>query len=180
MIRRIVAAELDGAGWTGLTAEAAGLFGRLVAAGAALAWLTPPPVDEVADLLRTVVAAGDRDSGLVAGWLDGSLAGLGWWRRHQRPTWRRNASLERVAVAPEAQGRGVGRRLVAELMATAAAAGVETLTLDMRGDNTRAGRLYEALGFREYGRLTGFVAVGERRYDSVFYACPLSSPPDGG
>lgn len=44
----------------------------------------------------------------------------------------------------------------------------------------RAGRLYESLGFVEYGRLRGFVAVGEERYDSVFYACSLASPSDGG
>ena len=43
------------------------------------------------------------------------------------------------------------------------------LTLDARGDNAKALELYRRLGFREYGRLPDFVAVGERRYDKVFY-----------
>jgi ribosomal protein S18 acetylase RimI-like enzyme len=47
------------------------------------------------------------------------------------------------------------------------------LTLDTRGDDDRALTLYRSLGFSEYGRLTDFVAVGERRYDKVFYALDL-------
>jgi len=41
--------------------------------------------------------------------------------------------------------------------------------LDARGDNARALGLYRSLGFREYGRLPGFVAFGDKRYDKVFY-----------
>ncbi|MEU0063801.1 GNAT family N-acetyltransferase, partial [Streptomyces albidoflavus] len=58
--------------------------------------------------------------------------------------------------------------LTAALVADAREAGVEVLTLDARGDNEGALRLYRSLGFTEYGRLPGFVAVGERRYDKVF------------
>lgn len=62
----------------------------------------------------------------------------------------------------------MGRALTAALVADAREAGVEVLTLDARGDNTGALRLYRSLGFTEYGRLPAFVAVGERRYDKVF------------
>lgn len=55
------------------------------------------------------------------------------------------------------------------MIADARRAGVEVLTLDARGDNSDAVRLYRSLGFTEYGRLPDFVAVGERRYDKVFY-----------
>jgi ribosomal protein S18 acetylase RimI-like enzyme len=65
-------------------------------------------------------------------------------------------------------GRGVGRALVAGLIVDAREAGIEVLTLDARGDNAHALRLYRSLGFIEYGRLPDFVAVGERRYDKVF------------
>jgi RimJ/RimL family protein N-acetyltransferase len=50
---------------------------------------------------------------------------------------------------------------------------VEVLTLDMRGDNERAGALCESLGSVEYGRLHRFVAVGAARYDKVCYALDL-------
>ena len=68
---------------------------------------------------------------------------------------------------------GVGRALTHALIASADAAGVEMLTLDVRGDNAAALHLYRSLGFAEYGRLKDFVAVGSRRYDTVFYALDL-------
>ena len=97
------------------------------------------------------------------------LVGLGYWLRYERPTHRPHADLEKVAVAAEAQGLGAGRLLTAALVDSAREAGVEVLTLDARGDNANALDLYRTLGFREYGRLPDFVAVGERRYDKVFY-----------
>ncbi len=59
------------------------------------------------------------------------------------------------------------------LVATAAESGVEVLTLDVRGDNERAASLYRSLGFRQYGRLERFVAVGAARYDTLFYSLDL-------
>ena len=46
---------------------------------------------------------------------------------------------------------------MADLVAQARAAGVETLTLQCRGNNHGAIRLYQRLGFTEYGRLADFV-----------------------
>ncbi|WP_413752165.1 hypothetical protein [Streptomyces sp. R-74717] len=42
--------------------------------------------------------------------------------------------------------------------------------------NSRALRLYESLGFREYGRLPAFVAVGTLRFDKGF--CMLGLRPE--
>jgi ribosomal protein S18 acetylase RimI-like enzyme len=99
--------------------------------------------------------------------------GLGYWRRYRRPTHRVNADLEKIAVDPSAQGRGVGRGLMTALIDAARAARIEVLTLDLRADNAPAIALYESLGFRRYGQLARFVAVGERRYDKLFYALDL-------
>ena len=63
------------------------------------------------------------------------------------------------------------------LVQAAADSDVEVLTLDLRGDNQRAARLYESLGFKRYGLLEGFVAVGQRRYDKLFYARDLRQRP---
>ncbi len=60
-----------------------------------------------------------------------------------------------------------------ELVEAATDAGVEVLTLDLRGDNIQAMALYESIGFKRYGPLERFVAVGARRYDKVFYALDL-------
>jgi ribosomal protein S18 acetylase RimI-like enzyme len=103
----------------------------------------------------------------------GGLVGLGYWTRYARPTHRQHADVRRVAVAAHAQGRGAGRALTRALIASADTAGVEMLTLDVRGDNAAALHLYRSLGFTEYGRLKDFVAVGSRRYDTVFCALDL-------
>ena len=50
---------------------------------------------------------------------------------------------------------------------------VETLTLDVRGNNHAAMALYESLGFEVYGRLPDFVAVGDERWDRVLYRLDL-------
>lgn len=146
------------------------MLADLVRGGAALGWVEPPSRDEVAELLgRVVTAVQAGDGALRAAYLDRRLVGLGYWLRYVRPTHRPHADLEKIAVDAGAQGRGVGRALTAALIADARRAGLEVLTLDARGDNSDALRLYRSLGFTEYGRLPDFVAVGERRYDKVFY-----------
>ncbi|MFF5106653.1 GNAT family N-acetyltransferase [Streptomyces sp. NPDC000134] len=154
----------------GFAESAHRILADLVGGGAALGWVEPPSPDEVADLVAQVVrAVRAGDGSLRAAYLGGRLVGLGYWLRYTRPTHRPHADLEKVAVDAAVHGRGVGRALVAALVADAREAGIEVLTLDARGDNTHALRLYRSLGFREYGRLPDFVAVGERRYDKVFY-----------
>jgi len=154
-------------------ASAAALLAGLVTAGAALGWVDPPPPAEVTALLRAVWTAAPGEAALVVATDDDRLCGLAYWRRYDRPTHRPHADVEKVAVAPAVQGRGAGRRLMTALIGAARSAGVEVLTLDLRADNARAVALYESLGFRRYGRLPRFVAVGERRYDKLFYALDL-------
>ena len=179
-------------------ADAADLLAGLVAGGAALGWVDPPSSATVAALLRTAWSAAPGDAALAVATVDDALAattdggqaaahraarrrliGLAYWRRYERPTHRPHADVEKVAVAPDAQGRGTGRRLMAELIAAARAAQVEVLTLDLRGDNERAAALYESLGFERYSRLPRFVAVGDRRWDKLFYALDLRSAAPG-
>ncbi len=70
------------------------------------------------------------------------------------------ADITNVAVAPEYRGRGVGLRMLRELMTRGAGRGVRRYTLEVRRSNAAAIRLYEKLGF---------VSVGIRRN---FYAKP--------
>lgn len=189
----------------GFAAAAHRILADLVRSGAALGWLEPPPLAEVAALLRTLgEASAAGDAALAAAYAlppagqragqpspggadraggavppPSQLIGLGYWARFPRPTHRMNAEVRRIAVAAQAQGRGAGRALTSALIEAARAAGIEMLTLDARGDNGAALRLYRSLGFREYGRLRDFVAVGARRYDTVFCALDLREPAPG-
>jgi ribosomal protein S18 acetylase RimI-like enzyme len=168
----------------GLTApelsDAAALLAGLVTAGAALGWVDPPSPAEVTALLHAVWTAPPGDAALAVATDDSRLLGLAYWRRYDRPTHRPHADVEKVAVSPAAQGQGVGRRLMQELIAAARAAHVEVLTLDLRADNTRAATLYESLGFTRYGQLPRFVAVGHHRYDKLFYALDLRTAEGPG
>ena len=150
------------------------ILGDLVAADAAIGWTAPPSHAEVASLLRGVAQqAAAGDASLVLARVEDELVGLGYWTRYERPTHRPNAELEKVVVAGGQQGRGYGRALMTALIESAVEARIEHLTLDLRDDNVAATSLYESCGFREYGRLEDFVAVGERRLGKVFMVLDL-------
>jgi DNA-binding MarR family transcriptional regulator/GNAT superfamily N-acetyltransferase len=59
------------------------------------------------------------------------------------------ADVRRMWVAPTTRGLGLGRRLLAELEARAAAHGVRTLRLETNGTLTEAIALYRTAGYRE-------------------------------
>lgn len=66
------------------------------------------------------------------------------------------ADVMTIAVDPSRRGRGLGPRLLDWLVQTAVAGGVSRLTLEVRGDNDAARRLYARSGFE--------VATVRRRY----------------
>lgn len=62
-----------------------------------------------------------------------------------------SAIVESVAVAPEAQGMGVGKALMAHALATAAAQGCYKLALSSNIKRTVAHAFYDRLGFQRHG-----------------------------
>src|SRR6202023_1536014 len=58
------------------------------------------------------------------------------------------AELLRVAVAPEARGRGIARQLIAAGFERLRAAGIASCFLEVRPANASALALYHALGFQ--------------------------------
>jgi ribosomal protein S18 acetylase RimI-like enzyme len=157
-----------------MSGAVADLIQDVLAAGAAIGWLVPPDPAQVhawLTVLADLAAAGDAAIAVAS--VDHRLVGIGTWRRYERPTHRVNADIEKIMVATTIRGAGVGRALTVALIEAARAAGVETLTLDVRGNNHGAMRLYRSLGFVEYGRLRDFVSVGNVRWDKVLFALDL-------
>lgn len=76
-----------------------------------------------------------------------------------------DADVQTVAVAPEAQGSGVGRALLADLLSEAAARRAPAVLLEVRADNGRAQQVYEAAGFDVLARRRGYYDGG--RTDAV-------------
>ncbi len=59
-----------------------------------------------------------------------------------------------IYIAAAARGQGVGRQLLAALVAASEACGLWTLQASIFPENTASIRLHEALGFRQVGRRT--------------------------
>jgi ribosomal protein S18 acetylase RimI-like enzyme len=77
-----------------------------------------------------------RDGGLVC------VAGVHVWS----PTWR-VAALGNVATIPEARGMGLATAACAQLCRMLLDDGIDTISLNVRADNSAAIRAYEKLGF---------------------------------
>lgn len=71
------------------------------------------------------------------------------------------AHLMLLAVHPDARRRGVARRIVQWLVASAATAGVATIHVELRAGNAGAYALYRELGFEETLRVPGYYAGRE-------------------
>ena len=61
------------------------------------------------------------------------------------------AEILTIAVAPDCQRQGIGRRLMAEMEATARAAGATDIFLEVAETNVAAAALYAGCGFVEAG-----------------------------
>ena len=59
------------------------------------------------------------------------------------------ATLFNIAVAPEFQGKGYGKRLLSALILQLQQQGIQTLWLEVRESNHTAQQLYTQLGFNE-------------------------------
>ncbi|MBO0827883.1 MAG: ribosomal protein S18-alanine N-acetyltransferase [Streptosporangiales bacterium] len=71
------------------------------------------------------------------------------------------ADVLTVAVDAAGQGRGVGSRLLRELLAEAERRGCADVLLEVRGDNEPALTLYERHGFERVGARRRYYADGE-------------------
>ena len=73
-------------------------------------------------------------------------------QRERHPVTHHVASLS-IAVAADARGRGIGRRLMDEAIAWSTRAGIEKLVLSVYPHNEAALALYRSVGFVEEGKL---------------------------
>ena len=68
----------------------------------------------------------------------------------------KEGSIDNVVIAEQFRRRGVGIRLLKELISRGEARGMEAFTLEVRVSNTPAIRLYEQCGFTSVGIRPGF------------------------
>ena len=83
------------------------------------------------------------------------------------------AELLLIAVVPHAQGRGLGRSVLAQVISEARSRGAAKLFLEMRHNNP-AEHLYRAVGFEPVGRRPNYYRLADgTRLDAVTFALPL-------
>jgi ribosomal-protein-alanine N-acetyltransferase len=78
-----------------------------------------------------------------------------------------------LAVAPEHQGRGIGRMLLDEFVERARSAGARRVHLEVRDGNPAVG-MYRRAGFEPAGRRQKYYRGNDgRQYDAITLACDL-------
>lgn len=75
------------------------------------------------------------------------------------------AHITTIAVDPDIQGKGYGKKLLTYIMALAKEWGIKKMTLEVRVSNTKAQSLYEKLGFKQEGIRRGYYS--DNREDAI-------------
>lgn len=105
---------------------------------------------------------------IVGGFLDGELVGAAGIVRETRSKLRHRAWVWGVWTSPEARGRGIGERMMHEVIRVVRGwEGMRVLYLSAGAEQGPAIRLYERVGFRVWGTESCVVHYDGRDYDEV-------------
>ncbi len=85
------------------------------------------------------------------------------------------ATLLNIAVEPNAQGRGLGWRLLQQVLNSARDSGAVVCFLEVRVSNAPAIALYQRAGFSEVGRRKRYYAAADGREDALVMRCDLGA-----
>ncbi|MCA9499929.1 MAG: GNAT family N-acetyltransferase [Nitrospira sp.] len=112
-------------------------------------------------------ASNHSDSFTLGAWLDGGqLAGVVSFARETQEKLRHKGLLYRMYVRGEASGRGIGRKLVQEVVKRARAIeGLEHINLTVVSLNLQAKSLYTSEGFTSFAREERGLKIGESYFD---------------
>ena len=158
------------------------IYAHHVLHGAGTFETTPPTPEEMAGRRANVLGKGlpwlvAEEAGEVIGYAYGN-----WFK--PRPAYRFSVE-DSIYLAPEAAGKGLGRALLAELLATLERSGIRKV-MAVIGDSANAGSIgvHTALGFQHVGVVKACGWKFGRWLDIVLMEKPLgladSGPPEEG
>ena len=139
--------------------------------GMALGLLSPQDPNALTDAYRTLIATLDvLPRVLVVAELNGAVVGMAQVAPSDAQNAAHRAEVQRVAVAAEARGMGVGRELMLGVEREARARGLTLLWLTTH-DGSAAARFYEALGYSRLGVMPNYSRRpdGELASGAFFY-----------
>lgn len=87
------------------------------------------------------------------------------------------AHLLNICVAPDQQGKGLGRRFLMRLIDIARWNAAERLFLEVRPSNPLARKLYESVGFSEIGRRPRYYPAKGGREEAIVMELNLVTKP---
>ena len=122
------------------------------------AWSADGYRDELSDTRHRRYVVALDDGGALLGWAGVRVLG-------------ETGEILTVGVIPAARRRGVGRRLLTELLDEARSRGAAEVFLEVRADNEAAQTLYRVEGFSVVGLRRGYYDHG--RLDAVTMRMPL-------
>jgi RimJ/RimL family protein N-acetyltransferase len=105
-----------------------------------------------------------------------ALVGIAGLRREPLAQVRHKAVLWGVFVHPEHRRAGLARRLLERVMSFARDEGILQIHLCVNAENTRARRLYDALGFTPFGLEPRAMRIGDRFFDEAHMVLRLDEP----
>jgi GNAT superfamily N-acetyltransferase len=168
---------LDAAAAASAVPRLASILIACVAEGAGVSFL--PPLDPATARgfwqgQTPEIAAGRRV--LLAGWVDGVLAGTVTLVFATAPNQPHRADVAKLLVDPAARRHGLARTLMTRLEQAARQAGRPLLTLDTRAGD-KAERLYRSMGWQELGKIPGYAMLADGTFDDTLFfwkhlACP--------
>jgi phosphinothricin acetyltransferase len=131
----------------------------------------PPAIEEME---RRRAAVQDEGLPYLVAEAGARVVGFAYAGRYRPRSAYRFTVEDSVYVAPDASGRGIGGRLLAEVIARAEALGLRQM-IAVIGDSANLGsiRLHERLGFSRAGLFTAVGWKRERWLDSVLMQRPL-------
>jgi ribosomal protein S18 acetylase RimI-like enzyme len=124
--------------------------------GMALGLLAPQDPDALADAYRTLVATlNELPRVLVVAEVDGRVVGMAQLAPSDAQNAAHRAEVQRVAVAADVRGKGIGRELMLAVEQESRVLGLTLLWLTTH-DGTAAARFYEALGYTRLGVMPNY------------------------
>jgi len=82
-------------------------------------------------------------------------------------------TLQNICIAPNWQGKGLGKQLFKHFLDTAKRLGAMQLWLEVRESNTAAIALYESHDFIETGKRPNYYPTATGREDALLMGCTL-------
>lgn len=116
-----------------------------------------------------------RDDRFIIGLFDeGNLIAIGGFFRHEPIKAFHKGTVWSVFVKPEYQGKGIGRKLMEEVIYEAKKMkGLESILIGVSSNNPKAISLYRNLGFIEYGREPNCLKHGWKYVDEILMHMPV-------